>query len=57
MVAAGAVAAISGIATPAALEEGMHAVVPAHRAARIAGNLAAVRAGYDWAARQADVPA
>ena len=35
MVAAGAIAAISGIATPAALEEGMHAVVPAHRAARI----------------------
>ncbi len=35
----------------------MHAVVPAHLAARIAGHLAAVRAGCEWAARQADVPA
>lgn len=53
MVAAGAIAAISGLATPAALEEGMHAVVPAHRAGRIASNLAAVRAGYAWASAQA----
>jgi Pyruvate/2-oxoacid:ferredoxin oxidoreductase gamma subunit len=49
MVAAGAVAALSGIASPAALEQGMNAVVPPHRADRIAVNLAAVRAGYDWA--------
>lgn len=54
MVAAGAIAAISGLATPSALEEGMHAVVPAHRAGRIAGNLAAVRTGYEWASRRAD---
>lgn len=50
MVAAGAVAALSGIATPAALEQGMNAVVPPHRADRIAANLTAVRLGYEWAA-------
>jgi 2-oxoglutarate ferredoxin oxidoreductase subunit gamma len=49
MVAAGAVAALSGIASPAALEQGMNAVVPPHRADRITVNLAAVRTGYDWA--------
>jgi 2-oxoglutarate ferredoxin oxidoreductase subunit gamma len=52
MVAAGAVAALSRIATPAALEQGMNAVVPPHRADRIAANLAAARVGYDWAASQ-----
>jgi 2-oxoglutarate ferredoxin oxidoreductase subunit gamma len=51
MVAAGAVAALSRMATPAALEQGMNAVVPPHRADRIAANLAAVRAGYEWAQR------
>lgn len=34
LVAAGAVAALSQIATPAALEQGMNAVVPPHRADR-----------------------
>jgi len=53
MVAAGAIAALSQIATPAALEQGMNAVVPPHRADRIAANLAAVRAGYEWAANSA----
>jgi 2-oxoglutarate ferredoxin oxidoreductase subunit gamma len=50
MVAAGAIAALSGLAAPPDLEQGMTAVVPPHRADRIAANLAAVRAGYDWAA-------
>ena len=53
MVAAGAIAALSRIANPAAMEQGMSAVVPPHRADRIAANLAAVRAGYEWAARSA----
>lgn len=55
MVAAGAIAAISGLATPDALEAGMQAVVPAHRSERIAANLTAVRFGYDWAKNQAQV--
>lgn len=49
MVAAGAIAALSGIATLADLEQGMTAVVPPHRADRIAANLTAVRVGYEWA--------
>lgn len=54
MVAAGAVAALAGIATPTALEEGMRAVVPPHRADRVAANLAAVRVGYQWANARPD---
>ncbi len=48
MVAAGAVAAITGIATLPALENGVKQVVPAHRADRIAANLLAVSTGFEW---------
>jgi Pyruvate/2-oxoacid:ferredoxin oxidoreductase gamma subunit len=52
MVVAGVVARLTGIASSAALAEGMTAVVPAHRADRIARNLHAVDVGYAWADAQ-----
>jgi 2-oxoglutarate ferredoxin oxidoreductase subunit gamma len=54
MVAAGMVAAVSGVASLDALEHGMHSVVPSHRADRIGVNLAAVAAGYSWATERID---
>lgn len=52
MVAAGAVAAVTGIAALAAVEEGVRSVVPPHRSDRIASNLVAVGAGFEWALRE-----
>ncbi len=49
MVAAGVMAATSGIVTLEALRSGLEDVVPPHRADRIASNLQAVRGGYNLA--------
>jgi 2-oxoglutarate ferredoxin oxidoreductase subunit gamma len=53
MVVAGVVARLTRLASPEALTKGMTAVVPAHRADRIARNLVAVDTGYSWAEREA----
>lgn len=53
MVVAGVVARLTGLASRQALAQGMSEVVPAHRADRIARNLVAVDAGYDWVDRAA----
>ena len=52
MVVAGVVARLTGLASREALTQGMTAVVPAHRADRIARNLVAVEAGYSWVERE-----
>ena len=52
MVVAGVVARLTGLASREALTQGMTAVVPAHRADRIARNLVAVEAGYCWVERE-----
>jgi Pyruvate/2-oxoacid:ferredoxin oxidoreductase gamma subunit len=57
MVAAGMVAAISGLADLSSLAVGMQAVVPPHRADRIEVNLAAVAMGYSWAENARSLPA
>ena len=51
MVAAGILAAVSGVASLESLRTGMSEVVPAHRASRIEANLAAVECGFAWAER------
>lgn len=53
MVVAGVVARLTGLASREALTQGMTAVVPAHRADRIARNLVAVETGYCWVEREA----
>ena len=52
MVVAGVVARLTRLASREALTQGMTAVVPAHRADRIARNLVAVDAGYSWVERE-----
>ncbi len=52
MVVAGVVARLTGLASRQALTQGMTAVVPAHRADRIARNLTAVEVGYSWVERE-----
>lgn len=49
MVAAGVLAAVSGISSRASLRKGMTEVVPPHRVDRIESNLIAVEGGFDWA--------
>jgi len=52
MVVAGVVARLTRLASREALTKGMTAVVPAHRADRIARNLIAVDTGYSWVERE-----
>jgi len=52
MVVAGVVARLTRLASRAALTQGMTAVVPAHRADRIARNLVAVDTGFFWVERE-----
>jgi 2-oxoglutarate ferredoxin oxidoreductase subunit gamma len=52
MVAAGVLAAVSGVASQSSLALGMTEVVPAHRSERIDSNLAAVDYGFAWAESQ-----